>query len=148
MGTGIGTLERGRKCSGSARLVALTCAALGSLTAYASAQQGKAENTQAGSRAEVTIGDTSVGSENLTSTSDGTLFFGSSTKGTMASPRSTRSSPRTSEGEFEDFFVGFVTPEGNVWGRPAGVAVAKDGSLMITDDGSGTVWRVAYTGKM
>lgn len=50
-------------------------------------------------------------------------------------------------GEFEDFLVGFVTPEGNVWGRPAGVAVARDGSLMVTDDGSGTVWRVAYTGK-
>jgi glucose/arabinose dehydrogenase len=50
-------------------------------------------------------------------------------------------------GEYEDFLVGFVTKEGNVWGRPAGVAVAKDGSLMVTDDGSGTVWRVAYTGK-
>ena len=47
-------------------------------------------------------------------------------------------------GEYEDFLVGFVTPEGNVWGRPVGVAVAKDGSLMVTDDGSGTVWRVAY----
>jgi glucose/arabinose dehydrogenase len=50
-------------------------------------------------------------------------------------------------GEFEDFLVGFVTKEGNVWGRPVGVAVAKDGSLMVTDDGSGTVWRVAFTGK-
>ena len=50
-------------------------------------------------------------------------------------------------GEFEDFLVGFVTEDGNVWGRPVGVAVAKDGSLMVTDDGSGTVWRVAYTGK-
>jgi glucose/arabinose dehydrogenase len=50
-------------------------------------------------------------------------------------------------GEYEDFLVGFVTKEGNVWGRPAGVAVAKDGSLMVTDDGSGTVWRVAYTGE-
>lgn len=50
-------------------------------------------------------------------------------------------------GEYEDFLVGFVTPEGNVWGRPAGVAVAKDGSLMVTDDGSGSVWRVAYTAK-
>jgi glucose/arabinose dehydrogenase len=28
-----------------------------------------------------------------------------------------------------------------------GVAAAKDGSLMVTDDGSGTVWRVAYVGK-
>ncbi len=50
-------------------------------------------------------------------------------------------------GEYEDFLVGFVTPEGNVWGRPVGVAVAADGSLLVTDDGSGSVWRVAYTGK-
>jgi glucose/arabinose dehydrogenase len=50
-------------------------------------------------------------------------------------------------GEYEDFLVGFVTPEGNVWGRPVGVAVATDGSLLVTDDGSQTVWRVAYVGK-
>jgi glucose/arabinose dehydrogenase len=50
-------------------------------------------------------------------------------------------------GEYEDFLVGFVTPNGDVWGRPVGVAVARDGSLMVTDDGSGTVWRVAYVGK-
>jgi glucose/arabinose dehydrogenase len=50
-------------------------------------------------------------------------------------------------GEYEDFLVGFVTPQGDVWGRPVGVAVAKDGSLLVTDDGSGTVWRVAYVGK-
>jgi glucose/arabinose dehydrogenase len=50
-------------------------------------------------------------------------------------------------GEYEDFLVGFVTKEGNVWGRPVGVAVAKDGALMVTDDASGTIWRVAYTGK-
>ncbi len=50
-------------------------------------------------------------------------------------------------GEYEDFLVGFVTPDGDVWGRPVGVAVAKDGSLMVTDDGSGTVWRVAFVGN-
>jgi glucose/arabinose dehydrogenase len=50
-------------------------------------------------------------------------------------------------GEYEDFLVGFVTKEGDVWGRPVGVAVAKDGSLMVTDDASGTVWRVAYQAK-
>ncbi|RYE94219.1 MAG: sorbosone dehydrogenase family protein, partial [Myxococcales bacterium] len=49
-------------------------------------------------------------------------------------------------GHYEDFLTGFVTPEGNVWGRPVGVAVAKDGALLVTDDQSGTVWRVAYTG--
>ena len=51
-------------------------------------------------------------------------------------------------GEYEDFLVGFVTEDGNVWGRPVGVTVAKDGSLLVTDDGSGIVWRVAYTGSV
>lgn len=32
------------------------------------------------------------------------------------------------------------------WGRPSGVAVAKDGSLLIADDTSGTIWRVSYKG--
>jgi glucose/arabinose dehydrogenase len=50
-------------------------------------------------------------------------------------------------GEYEDFLSGFVTSDGNVWGRPVGVAVAKDGSLMVTDDGGNCVWRVSYTGK-
>jgi glucose/arabinose dehydrogenase len=50
-------------------------------------------------------------------------------------------------GEYEDFLVGFVTSEGNVWGRPVGVAVAKDGALLVTDDGSNSIWRVAYTGS-
>jgi glucose/arabinose dehydrogenase len=42
--------------------------------------------------------------------------------------------------------LGFVTPRGDVWGRPVGVAVARDGALMVTADGSGTIWRVAYGG--
>ncbi len=50
-------------------------------------------------------------------------------------------------GEYEDFLTGFVTPEGKVWGRPVGVAVAKDGSLFVTDDGTKTVWHVVYTGN-
>ena len=50
-------------------------------------------------------------------------------------------------GEYQDFLTGFVTPQGDVWGRPVGVAVAADGSLMVTDDGSNSVWRVAYRAK-
>ena len=50
-------------------------------------------------------------------------------------------------GEYQDFLTGFVTPEGDVWGRPVGVAVANDGSLLVTDDGSGCIWRVSYVGK-
>lgn len=50
-------------------------------------------------------------------------------------------------GEFEDFLTGFVTAEGEVWGRPVGVAVGTDGALFVTDDGSNSIWRVAYIGK-
>jgi glucose/arabinose dehydrogenase len=50
-------------------------------------------------------------------------------------------------GEYDDFLTGFVTADGQVWGRPVGVAVAKDGSLFVTDDGTRSVWRVAYVGK-
>ena len=50
-------------------------------------------------------------------------------------------------GEYDDFLTGFVTADGQVWGRPVGVTVAKDGSLFVTDDGSRSVWHVVYTGK-
>ncbi|MEJ7617358.1 MAG: hypothetical protein WKF30_10455 [Pyrinomonadaceae bacterium] len=49
-------------------------------------------------------------------------------------------------GEYEDFMTGFVTAEGDVWGRPVGVSVAKDGALLVADDGSKSIWRVSYTG--
>jgi glucose/arabinose dehydrogenase len=45
-------------------------------------------------------------------------------------------------GAYEDFLVGFVSDEASVWGRPVGVAVARDGSLLVSDDGSGSIWRV------
>jgi len=50
-------------------------------------------------------------------------------------------------GEYEDFLTGFVTPAGDVWGRPVGVTVAQDGSLLVSDDGSNSIWRVSYAGK-
>jgi glucose/arabinose dehydrogenase len=46
-------------------------------------------------------------------------------------------------GEYEDFVTGFVTPDGNVWGRPVGLTVARDGSLLFSEDGNGTIWRVS-----
>jgi glucose/arabinose dehydrogenase len=49
-------------------------------------------------------------------------------------------------GEYEDFLTGFVLPNGNVWGRPVGVTVASDGSLLVTDDASNSIWRVSYRG--
>jgi glucose/arabinose dehydrogenase len=50
-------------------------------------------------------------------------------------------------GEYEDFLVGFVGDDKSVWGRPVGVAVTHDGSLIVSDDGSGSIWRVSYKGK-
>jgi glucose/arabinose dehydrogenase len=50
-------------------------------------------------------------------------------------------------GEYEDFLTGFTMGDGNVWGRPVGIAEAKDGSLFISDDGSRSIWHVIYTGK-
>jgi glucose/arabinose dehydrogenase len=50
-------------------------------------------------------------------------------------------------GVYEDFLTGFVTADGKVWGRPVGVAVAQDGSILVTDEGSKSIWRVSYTGK-
>jgi glucose/arabinose dehydrogenase len=50
-------------------------------------------------------------------------------------------------GDYEIFLSGFITPAGEVWGRPVGVAVARDGALLVTDDGSNSIWRVSYTAK-
>jgi len=47
-------------------------------------------------------------------------------------------------GVYEDFATGFVSSDASVWGRRVGVAVAPEGSLFLSDDGSGTIWRIAY----
>jgi glucose/arabinose dehydrogenase len=47
-------------------------------------------------------------------------------------------------GEYEDFMTGFVVSDKQVWGRPVGVTVAQDGSLLVTEDGNGTIWRVTH----
>ena len=52
-----------------------------------------------------------------------------------------------SNGVYGDFLTGFVMDDGDVWGRPVGVATAPDGSLMVSDDGSKSIWRVSYQGK-
>jgi glucose/arabinose dehydrogenase len=50
-------------------------------------------------------------------------------------------------GEYEDFVTGFVVDNDHAWGRPVGVTVASDGSLLVSDDGSNSIWRVSYVGK-
>jgi glucose/arabinose dehydrogenase len=52
------------------------------------------------------------------------------------------------EGSYENFAAGFWISgrsPAEVWGRPAALAVARDGSLLIADDTGGTIWRVAYS---
>ena len=46
-------------------------------------------------------------------------------------------------GEYVDFMTGLVTPRGEVWGRPVGVTIAQDGSLLVTDDGGNRIWRIS-----
>jgi glucose/arabinose dehydrogenase len=50
----------------------------------------------------------------------------------------------TPTGEYEDFMTGFAVSDTEVWGRPVGIAVAQDGSLLVSEDGNGTIWQVSY----
>jgi glucose/arabinose dehydrogenase len=47
-------------------------------------------------------------------------------------------------GAYQDFTLGFTAGEENVWGRPVDVVFAKDGSLLFSEDGNGTIYRVSY----
>jgi glucose/arabinose dehydrogenase len=45
----------------------------------------------------------------------------------------------------EDFLTGWMTDPSKteVWGRPVGLLQMPDGSLLVTDDGAGKIWRVS-----
>ncbi|HEV8157903.1 MAG TPA: hypothetical protein VGP58_02650, partial [Pyrinomonadaceae bacterium] len=47
---------------------------------------------------------------------------------------------------YEDFVSGWLPNENSreVWGRPVGLLVNSDGSLLIADDGAKKIWRVSY----
>ncbi len=49
-------------------------------------------------------------------------------------------------GEYEDFMTGFTIDDEHVWARPVGIAVARDGALLVSEDGNGTIWRIWYAG--
>ena len=53
------------------------------------------------------------------------------------------------EGYYENFATGFWASgeqRAEVWGRPAALAVTKDGALLVADDTGGTIWRITYKG--
>ena len=45
-------------------------------------------------------------------------------------------------GEYVDFMTGFVANDSDVWGRPYGLTVMRDGSLLVGDDANGRIYRV------
>jgi glucose/arabinose dehydrogenase/cytochrome c2 len=47
-------------------------------------------------------------------------------------------------GEYDDFLVGFIADDGNAWARPVGAVVASDGSLLMSEDGNNTIYRISY----
>jgi glucose/arabinose dehydrogenase len=55
----------------------------------------------------------------------------------------------TPVGGYDDFVTGWMLGEDKpeVWGRPVGLLVLKDGSMLITDDGGNKIWRVTYAKK-
>jgi glucose/arabinose dehydrogenase len=52
-------------------------------------------------------------------------------------------------GPLEDFVTGFIVNDGSGgeqisrWGRPVGVSVARDGSLLVSDDGANRIWKIS-----
>src|SRR6185436_14298198 len=71
-------------------------------------------------RTEVTVNDTGIQAENLTSTQDGTVYFGSAAKGTIY-----RAAPGASQAE--PWIVGSTAGMGNSMG-------------LLADEKSGTLW--------
>ncbi len=49
-------------------------------------------------------------------------------------------------GGYDDFLTGWmISPDSReVWGRPVGLLVLKDGSLLVADDGANKIWRITY----
>jgi glucose/arabinose dehydrogenase len=49
-------------------------------------------------------------------------------------------------GGYDDFVAGWEPSDAEraVWGRPVGLLVLRDGSLLVSDDGANVIWRVTY----
>jgi glucose/arabinose dehydrogenase len=48
-------------------------------------------------------------------------------------------------GSYVDFLTGFITETGDSWGRPVAITVAKDGSMLLSDDGANLIYRISYS---
>ncbi|MCP5143704.1 MAG: PQQ-dependent sugar dehydrogenase [Gammaproteobacteria bacterium] len=48
-------------------------------------------------------------------------------------------------GEYQDFLTGFIVDDAGAWGRPVALAQMPDGSLLLADDGTNTIYRISYS---
>jgi glucose/arabinose dehydrogenase len=51
------------------------------------------------------------------------------------------------QGAPRDLLTGFLSPQGQAWGRPVGVALDRQGALLVADDVGNAVWRVHADGQ-
>jgi glucose/arabinose dehydrogenase len=47
-------------------------------------------------------------------------------------------------GEYQDFLTGFIADNDHAWARPVATVVARDGALLLSEDGNGIIYRIAY----
>jgi glucose/arabinose dehydrogenase len=47
-------------------------------------------------------------------------------------------------GAVQDFATGWLREDGSVWGRPVDVVTSADGSLYVSDDSGGVIYRIFY----
>ncbi|MFP4323876.1 MAG: PQQ-dependent sugar dehydrogenase [Anaerolineales bacterium] len=48
---------------------------------------------------------------------------------------------------YEDFATGWLQPDGSFWGRPVDLELMPDGSMLVSDDHRGTIYRIRYVGE-
>jgi glucose/arabinose dehydrogenase len=51
----------------------------------------------------------------------------------------------TAAGEQEEFAAGWLTPDGEYIGRPVALSQLRDGSILVSDDFAGAVYRISYS---
>ena len=49
-------------------------------------------------------------------------------------------------GEYQDFATGFIADNNHVWARPVATVVARDGALLLSEDGNGVIYRIVWRG--
>ena len=77
------------------------------------------------------------------------VLHGSWNRGTRTGHKVVRVPMKNNQptGAYEDFLTGFIIDDSSAWGRPVASVVAKDGSLLLSDDGADAIYRISYSGR-